>query len=152
MRQRKYIVRNIPGKRLPAIVDRAEWKKVTKDHDGKRWGSLVLTTWIYTGENQETMSTSECGGTRQELKKGTCSIRQRWRTLLCSTTFTIRSTSPASTQQHRENIPTVSSYRWSHRTEHTDPQWSVAHDVLTTEKWSRRLQASNRQKPGSRWT
>ena len=33
----QYEVRNMPKKMLPAIVDRAIWKKVTKERAGIRW-------------------------------------------------------------------------------------------------------------------
>ena len=32
-------------KRLPAIVDRAMWKKVTKGQAGKRWDKEVEKVW-----------------------------------------------------------------------------------------------------------
>ena len=37
----QYTVRNTPKKRLPAIVDRAVWEKVTKGRAGTRWDGVV---------------------------------------------------------------------------------------------------------------
>ena len=37
----QYKVRNTPKKRLPALADRAVWKKVTKERAGIRWDSAV---------------------------------------------------------------------------------------------------------------
>ena len=37
----QYKVRNAPKKRLPAIVDRAVWEKVTKGRAGTRWDGVV---------------------------------------------------------------------------------------------------------------
>ena len=37
----QYKVRNMPQTRLPAIVDRAVWEKVTKGRVGIRWDSVV---------------------------------------------------------------------------------------------------------------
>ena len=37
----QYKVNNMPEKRLPAIVDRAVWEKITKGRAGIRWGNVV---------------------------------------------------------------------------------------------------------------
>ena len=37
----QYEVRNVPKKRLPAIVDGAVWEKATKGRAGIRWDSVV---------------------------------------------------------------------------------------------------------------
>ena len=37
----EYKVRNMPKKRLAAIVDGAAWEKVTKGRAGTRWDSVV---------------------------------------------------------------------------------------------------------------
>ena len=39
--------------RLPAIVDRAVWEKVTKGRAGIRWDSVVEKVWKGIGGNQE---------------------------------------------------------------------------------------------------
>ena len=38
-------VKNVPEKRLPAIVDRAVWEKITKGRAGIRWGNVVEKIW-----------------------------------------------------------------------------------------------------------
>ena len=35
----------MPEKRLPAIVDRAVWEKITKGRAGIRWGNVVEKIW-----------------------------------------------------------------------------------------------------------
>ena len=37
----QYKVNNVPEKRLPAIVDRAVWEKITKRRAGIRWDNVV---------------------------------------------------------------------------------------------------------------
>ena len=39
--KRQYKARNVPKKRLPAIVDTAVWKKVSKARAGIRWDNVV---------------------------------------------------------------------------------------------------------------
>ena len=48
----QYKVRNMPKKRLPAIVYRAVWAKVSKGRAGIRWGSVVDKVWKDIGGNQ----------------------------------------------------------------------------------------------------
>ena len=54
----QYKVRNMPKKRLPAIVDRAVWEKVTKGRAGRRWDSVVEKAWKGTGGNQEEVTSA----------------------------------------------------------------------------------------------
>ena len=49
----QYRVRNTPKKRLPAIVDRAVWERVTKGRAGIRWDSVGEKVWEDIGGNQE---------------------------------------------------------------------------------------------------
>ena len=37
----QYKLRNVSEKRLPAIVDRAVWEKITKRRTGIRWDNIV---------------------------------------------------------------------------------------------------------------
>ena len=41
----QYIVKNMQRKRLPALVDRVVWKKVTKGQAGIRWDKEVEKVW-----------------------------------------------------------------------------------------------------------
>ena len=41
----QYRGRNMPEKRLPAIVDRAVWEKTTKGRAGIRWDNVVEKIW-----------------------------------------------------------------------------------------------------------
>ena len=45
----------MPQKRLPAIVDRAVWEKVTKGRAGIRWDGVVEKVWKDLGRNQVEM-------------------------------------------------------------------------------------------------
>ena len=49
----QYKVRSMPKKRLPVVVDRAGWEKVTEGRTGMRWDSAVENVWEDTGGNQE---------------------------------------------------------------------------------------------------
>ena len=48
----QYKVKNMPEKRLPAIVDRAVWEKITKGEAGIRWDVVVEKTWKDLGGDQ----------------------------------------------------------------------------------------------------
>ena len=65
------LIRNMPKKRLPAIVDRAVWEKATKGQPGIRWDSVVEKTWKYTGGNREEMMSAEkFGRYKAEVEEG----------------------------------------------------------------------------------
>ena len=51
--KRRYQVKNIPAKRLPAIADGAVWKKGKKMRAATRWDSVVEKVWKDVGGNQE---------------------------------------------------------------------------------------------------
>ena len=66
----QYKVRNRPKKRLPAIVDRAAWEKVTKGQAGIRWDSVVEKAWKHIGGNQEeVMSAGKFGEYKPDLEE-----------------------------------------------------------------------------------
>ena len=43
----------MPEKRLPAIVARDVWEKITKGRAGIRWDNVVENTWKDLGGDQE---------------------------------------------------------------------------------------------------
>ena len=49
-------VRNMPKKRLPAIVDKAVWEKVPKGRAGTRWDSVAGRIYLVGGNQEEMMS------------------------------------------------------------------------------------------------
>ena len=49
----------MPRKRLPAIVDKSVWEKVTKGRTGKRWHSVAEKALKRMGENQEDILSAE---------------------------------------------------------------------------------------------
>ena len=51
----QYEVRNMPKKRMPVIVHRDVWEKVTKGPAGIRWENVVDKVWKHIGGNQEEM-------------------------------------------------------------------------------------------------
>ena len=57
----QYEVRNMPKKRLPAILDRAVWEKKLKKKGraGRRRVSVVEKVWKGMGGNQEEMMSAE---------------------------------------------------------------------------------------------
>ena len=61
-------VRNIPGKRLPAIADRAVWEKVTPGRAGIRWDDVVERIWKDLGDQEEVLSTEKFGGYKTEVQ------------------------------------------------------------------------------------
>ena len=66
----QYKVRNMPKKRLPAIVDRAVWEKVTKGRAGIRWDGVVEKVWKDIGGNQEEMmSAGKFGRYKAEVEE-----------------------------------------------------------------------------------
>ena len=55
---------------MPAIVDRAEWEKITKERAGIRWGNVVEKIWKETvGDQQEVLSIEKFGGYKTEVKE-----------------------------------------------------------------------------------
>ena len=58
----QYKVNNMPKKRLPSIVDRAVWEKITEGRARVSWDSVVEKVWKVIGGNQEEMMSAEkCG-------------------------------------------------------------------------------------------
>lgn len=62
-------VRNMPKKRLLAILDRAVWKSVTKGQAGGKWGGVAVKVWEGVGGRQEeTVPIGECGTNKSKVK------------------------------------------------------------------------------------
>ena len=60
----------MPEKRLPAIVDRAVWEKITKGRSAIRWDNVVEKIWKDLGGNQEeVLSEDKFGGYKTEVKE-----------------------------------------------------------------------------------
>ena len=62
-------VNNVPEERLPAIVDRAVWEKITKGRAGIRWDNVVekKNMWKDLGETKTRYSLQRSlAGTRQK--------------------------------------------------------------------------------------
>ena len=55
----RHKARSMPQARLPAIVGRAAWERVTKRRAGIRWDSVVEKVWKDIGGNQEEMMSAE---------------------------------------------------------------------------------------------
>ena len=74
----------MPKKRLPAIVDRAVWEKVTRGRAGIRWDSVVEKVWKDTGGNQEeVMSAGKFGKYKAEVeaiieRRERLALRNKW--------------------------------------------------------------------------
>ena len=65
----QYKVKNVPEKRLPAIVDRAVWEKITRRRAGVRWDNVVEKTWKDIGADEKAvLSTEKFGGYKTEVK------------------------------------------------------------------------------------
>ena len=63
-------VRNMAKKRLPAIADKAVWKKVTKGRAGIRWDSVVEKVWkVIPGNQEEILSIEKFAGYKTEVKE-----------------------------------------------------------------------------------
>ena len=59
----------MPGKRLPAIVDRAVWEKIRKGRAEIRWDNVVEKIWKDLGRDQEeVLSIEKFGGYKTEVK------------------------------------------------------------------------------------
>ena len=60
----------MPEKRLPAIVDRAVWEKITKGRAGIRWDNVVEKIWKDVEGDQEELllSVEKFGGYNTEVK------------------------------------------------------------------------------------
>ena len=66
----QYKVRNMPEKRLPAIVDRVVREKITKGRAGIRWDNVVEKILKELGRDQEDIpSIEKSGGYKTELKE-----------------------------------------------------------------------------------
>ena len=66
----QYKVNNAPEKKLPAIVDRAVWEKLTKGGAGIRWDNVVEKKWKDLGGYQEeVLSTEKFGGYKTQVKE-----------------------------------------------------------------------------------
>ena len=60
----------MPEKRMPAIVDRAVWEKITKGRAGIRWYNVVGKIWKdLEGGQGEVLSTEKFGGCKTEVQK-----------------------------------------------------------------------------------
>ena len=67
----QHSVRNMQIKRLPAIVDRAVWKKVTKGQP-VRWDKEVEIVWQEIGGNKdEVLSIGESAGYKTKVRNTT---------------------------------------------------------------------------------
>ena len=65
----QYELKNMPEKRLPAIVDRAVWEKITKERAEKRWDNVVEKILKDLGGNQEeVLSIEKLGGYKTKVK------------------------------------------------------------------------------------
>ena len=63
-------VRNMPKKRLPAIVDRTVREKVTKRRPGIWWDSVVKKVWKdIRGNQEERMSSGKFGRYKTEVEE-----------------------------------------------------------------------------------
>ena len=63
----RYKVKDMPEKRLPAIVDDAVWEKITRGRAGIRWDNAVEKIWKDVGGDQEEeLSTETFGGRVQD--------------------------------------------------------------------------------------
>ena len=66
----QYKVKNMPEKRLPPIVDRAVWEKVTRGRAGIIWDNVVEKIRKDLGGRQEkVLSKINLAGTRQKQTK-----------------------------------------------------------------------------------
>ena len=65
----QYNENNVPEKRLPAIVDKAVWEKITKGRAGTRWDNVVEKIWNdIEGDQGEVLSIEKFGGYKTEVK------------------------------------------------------------------------------------
>ena len=72
MRQLKwqYKVKNVPEKKLPAIVDRAVWEKIAKGRTRIRWDNVVENIWKdLRGDQEEILSAEKFGRYKTEVKE-----------------------------------------------------------------------------------
>ena len=68
----QHSARNIQSKRLPAIVDRAVWKKVTKGQP-VRWDKEVERVWQEIGGNKdEVLSIGASAGYKTKVRDMIC--------------------------------------------------------------------------------
>ena len=59
----------MPEKKLPAIVDRAVWEKLTKERAGIRWDNVVETIRKdLGGDQEEVLPIEKFGGYETEIK------------------------------------------------------------------------------------
>ena len=75
--RRQYKVKNMPEKRLPAIVDKAVWEKITKGRAGIRWNIVVEKIWKDLGVDQEEVLTIDKFGGYKTESKGKIEERER---------------------------------------------------------------------------
>ena len=65
----QYKLKYTPEKRLPAIVDRATWEKITKGRAGTRWDNVVEQIWKdIGGDQEEVLSIEKFGGYKTSVK------------------------------------------------------------------------------------
>ena len=66
----QYKVKNMAKKRLPAIVDRAVWEKITKGRAETRWDNVLEKIWKdIGGDQEEILSVEKLGGYKTEVKE-----------------------------------------------------------------------------------
>ena len=59
----------MPKMRLPAMVDRTVWEKITKGRAGRRWDNVVEKIWKdLRGDQEEVLSIEKFGGYKTEVK------------------------------------------------------------------------------------
>ena len=62
-------VQNIPENRLPSVVDRAVWEKITKGQARIGWDNVVEKIWKdLGGDQEEVLSTDNFGGYKTEVE------------------------------------------------------------------------------------
>ena len=61
----------MPKKRLPAIVDRAAWEKITKGRAGIRWDRVAEKVWkgMKGGNEEEVVSVRKFGRYKVEAEE-----------------------------------------------------------------------------------
>ena len=65
----QYKVKNMPEKRLPAMIDRAVREKITEERARIRWDNVVEKIWKdLGGDQEEVLSIEKFGGCKTEVK------------------------------------------------------------------------------------
>ena len=69
----------MPEKRLPAIVEKTSWEKITKGRAGIRWDNVVekIRKDIIGGDQEEVLSTEKFGGYKTEEAEKAIEERER---------------------------------------------------------------------------